>query len=281
MTERPFAFVGILYAARSGSTFLARELSNRYDILFAPESNFITNLFDLLRGREFAEVQDVEILDCVYGEPKFSDWHIPRSDLLGVLRERSTTSLNHFVRRIVEIWGGRHDTARVGIKKGSYAHYCDELASHFPDNRYIALVRDPRAVFHSQKNNTVSGTGKPFELDVKRFSAQWVAIYSQLEHMSRTAGGVHTVRYEDLIEQPEESLAGIAAALQLRQLDHVTDRYHVPPRYRGKLHANVGRAPLPDRLSAWQQDLSKAEVDTINAACQALMDRYNYPLDAT
>ncbi len=84
------------------------------------------------------------------------------------------------------------------------------------DVRTVHLVRDPRAVAYSWQRSTASQQVAGFEEEMERFSPtkaglMWLEASSSVAALARRSGtSAHVVRYEDLVDHPEETLGAIA-----------------------------------------------------------------------
>ena len=72
----------ILFASRSGSTFLANELMRRADVCVFPETNFVTRLLAEHPNEYTVRARDLDrLLDAIYSDVKFQDWGLDRTFL--------------------------------------------------------------------------------------------------------------------------------------------------------------------------------------------------------
>lgn len=104
----------------------------------------------------------------------------------------------------------------------------DEIIQAIPDALIIEIVRDPRAVLASKKTRRETALAGGFPADVLQFkrnekaydplwdSLSWkAAIQAGLDAQKRYALQLVTVRYEDLVSQPEETVKAICECIGL------------------------------------------------------------------
>ncbi len=104
----------------------------------------------------------------------------------------------------------REGKTRWGDKTPAYLGYVDRLATIWPDARFVVLVRDGRDV-------ALSVMKVPFgPNNVWAAARSWAhAIRLGQDAAERYPGRVLTVRYEDLVERPEEEVRRVCDFLEL------------------------------------------------------------------
>ena len=104
-------------------------------------------------------------------------------------------------------------TARVvGDKVPRYIRRLDVFAAD-PRLMRVVIYRDVRDVVQSvlvRKQRDWSNRRWAKDLDVEAVSKQWVAA---IEQMERNAGRCHIIRYEELVERPQEVFEGLGSYL--------------------------------------------------------------------
>ena len=151
------------------------------------------------------------------------------------------------------------------------------LRDAFPNARFVALVRDGRAVALSLSRvdwwptSTVVGYGgtpdrwaaeggDPWELCARNWVDELTAMEQGLEGVADAQ--LLRLRYEDLIAEP------------LAQLDAIATFAGLSPR--ASWHGAVGRVRFPDRNDAWRERLDADALATIEAVQTPTLERYGY-----
>jgi hypothetical protein len=149
-----------------------------------------------------------------------------------------------------------------GLKKGSYKKYYQEIKNLFPRSKFLGIIRDGRAVFNSQKYSIQSRTGKPFETDPLKAARSWSENLQILKEIKQNySQDMLVIYYEDIVKEKERVLKEICKFLRVDYYTQAKENqgYFVSERY-GKLHENIKKDSLKDRISAWQDSLSSEEI---------------------
>ncbi|MBI3643584.1 sulfotransferase [Candidatus Acetothermia bacterium] len=263
----------ILCKGRSGSTFLVDILIRHPEIGMAPVSDLIRTMLqaypelgDPLRSHEGVKT----MLHKIFEEPKFETWELKFEILLEELVSQLPLCRSDMARAILLAYHHKNYPGRKiwGLKRGGWlATHIHTLRRHFPQSKYLLLIRDGRAVFASSKRAIHSDTSLPLEEDSLRSAQVWKKIVSSFISQKDQAS-VLIVRYEDLVTEPREIIAKILWFLGVTCNDDVMDNllFSHTPKYiyeRDRhLHENVGKAPQKDRASAWKKTLSPKEIKT-------------------
>jgi hypothetical protein len=108
---------------------------------------------------------------------------------------------------------------RLCAKDPDILYYIKHLSALFPNAKFVAMVRDPRATIYSLMNRI----GEPINStsSVSEFVETWNDYYEQV-HTDCEFIGTHRctfVRYEDLILQPNRTISEVANMLGLTWTD--------------------------------------------------------------
>jgi hypothetical protein len=151
------------------------------------------------------------------------------------------------------------------------------IAELYPRAKFIASLRDPRAVVSSELNAEWGA------LSVDQIARRWrrvVDCHRELER-SLPADRYMMLRYEDLVRQPEENLRRVCAFLGESFEPAILRYYERPATELGfdqsenwKLNT---RKPLdPGRLDAWEGLLTAKQVDIIERAAAPYLESLRY-----
>lgn len=164
-------------------------------------------------------------------------------------------------------------TTRWWVEKSPYnENFYDQISTWWPGAKCIHITRDPR-------DNYASYQHKHSEWTPGFFAENWRASTARgLENRDK-AGEAHywVLRYEDLVLQPEETIAQICAFLDIK--DDPTLR--VPTRagvaWRGNsMFAERFNAISATPIGRWKKDLSLEEVFIIQEICKGGMAAMGY-----
>ena len=167
-------------------------------------------------------------------------------------------------------------------KTPRHVYRIDEIKRRFPNARFVAMVRDGRDVACSIKKRSGSLEG-----GIKRWREDNTEL---LKH--ENDDHVHRVRYEDLIEDKEGTMAGVLAFLGQEYTDEVFGFYKKNYNWFGvepaKEADGVGEQshvmrrswqmsqPIHDRRGIWRESLSEQEAKRLEEQCADLMRHFGY-----
>jgi hypothetical protein len=276
---RPDAFL-ITGHPRSGTTLLAEILGRHDEIEVLPETHF----FDETRTRR------------LLGD-------VARGDLDRTLDALVTG--NASLRRIVESAGGvaalrahcrdheiataadlffavldwlkvRKGVRLLGEKTPDHILAAERLARVHPTLKLIDVVRDPRGVALSWRH---VGWG---EHDAAFVALRWRRAVATAQRVGATLGPRFLqLRYEDLVADPQETLARTCAFLGVAPLATMLDDTATASTYdvrREPWKAQASRSVSGANVDRWRRQLPPADVRAVEIVAGAALDRLGYPL---
>lgn len=235
---------------RSGTTLLFNILKN-HPVVFtrAPEPKLFASL-PILR-RTYGDLEDDETLKAYIAfianvarfrwsmdklnQPLVEDQDFNGEDVQSILRRVQNREYVPMIKLVYDQMAGEHEKKFWYVK--SQVVYFDRIFHWIPEARFIEIVRDPRDVLASKKKDKesvwepgkYSEAKKPF----KELEKAYDPIWDSLSWKAEVAAGmkikeahpaiIHSVRYEDLVRDPEYYTRDICEFLGIefyeRQLD--------------------------------------------------------------
>lgn len=165
---------------------------------------------------------------------------------------------------------------RWGDKRPSYAQRMDVVWSLFPNAQFVNLVRDPRGCVASMRKlgwwrGKVAPAIALWERSVGTVD-EWRPRLAEDQLLD--------VRYEDLIGDPEGTLARIVRFARLSADEAAIAgmlRYHERgERLSRRYHAHLSQPLDPARLTGWREELRPGQVTLVEEATRASMARLGY-----
>ncbi|MDD5759244.1 MAG: sulfotransferase [Desulfobulbaceae bacterium] len=280
METAPFFIVG---TERSGSNLL-RLILNAHSGIAVPHPPHILKYFSPLErsygdlsqaGTLPALVDDVlSLLDAhIYPwEKEISSTRVIRKILLG---ERPYSLPGVFFSVYDEYLCQTHKR-RWGCKSTFVIQHVEQVLATDPASKFILLVRDPRDVAVSSRHSIFN----PFHpyFTAKLWHEQQLEGVKWLESTRRC--NFHLVRYEDLIERPQESVMGICRFLgedfEPAMLEYYRTNSARKSRSLSTSWQNVGGPIQSANRNKFKQGLSAEEIKIVEGVTGDLMDRFAY-----
>jgi Sulfotransferase family len=257
--------------SRSGTTLLGAMMGWGEGRLTVPEADFKWELFaaGAVRG------DDVDLAragDLLRADPKFRLWGIepPAVDRIGM---PFAEFMSYLVAQHALVRGASAQVAWVDHTPANI-RFVPTFNRVLPGARFVHVVRDGRAVAASVipldwGPNTASEAARHWALQVAAGLAAAEALGPDL---------VHTVRFEDLVLEPERTLKSVCEFAGLEYDDRMVERREYDlPAYTAGQHELVRRRPDPRRVDAWRGVLSPAQVRAFERLTGELLDLLGYP----
>ena len=169
-----------------------------------------------------------------------------------------------------------------------YIFYARALLDLYPAAHVVHMVRDPRAVMASQKmrwrRRQLAADGKAVPryqslrvwvnyhpYTVSRLWKQATAAALALESHPRFT----LLRFEDLVQQPEESVRGLCARLGLGYDARMLDVGQINSSHQSAA-GGARRGPHATAIDTWRKILTPTEIAIAERGCGRLMQRFGY-----
>jgi len=167
---------------------------------------------------------------------------------------------------------------RWGCKSTFMVDHIAEVLAEYPAARFVWLIRDPRDVASSAKSS-VFGPCHPF-LTAVLWRRQQETAHAALEQYG--SGVVHQLRYEDLVREPAEEMAGVCKFLDEPYEPGILE-YHrsTAARQTARLAEswrNTDRPIAATSVGRYREALSPSERMQVEIAAGPLMERLGYPV---
>lgn len=255
----------LCFLNRSGSTFIANQLSRSGSVCVCPEGGrFLSDLARLhLKGGGYSiEALKQELLSRLRSDPKLSSWGLDHDQVRIAIS--GATEPFEVVEILSNLYADKYKpTASTVVIQGAFLPFLSRntVFGHYtPKNRVRALIvtRDPRAIFSSQKTSVSSGTKRPMQNSIIIFVFRYRQFYRWLGELDpRTQ--VIMLSYESWILDVEGELRKALEMMGCDPRKHmhtVGDLQNHIPKEQIHLHPNIFNPPDPRRLGAWMSQLN-------------------------
>lgn len=263
----------IVGTPRSGTTLVQRLATELAGVHVPPETHFFRRLAEPLLLRHVLPLGGPALrqeIETYVESPLVRDLALDPGRLwerVGGSWERVNDLFSAVLEQLAD------DAAIIGEKTPGHLLWWRPLTEARRDLRLIAVVRDPRAVVSSLlklgwvRSSVVAG------------SQRWVCD-QRLLRAARSSLGPHrclVLRYESVVAHPEEArqalgrflgaAVGVGATdLEARRLFGASEPWKL----------GVLEPTTTTRIDAWKEELTKRQVEEIEAICAPEMRRYGY-----
>lgn len=264
MPDSAFFIVG---CGRSGTSLLRGLLNGHPEVAIPLESLFVTDYL-----RKAAGLTADKLRALIAEEPELREWglRVEPADL------KDCQTVAAMVDRLHREYAAVQGKSRWGNKTPRFVRWLDLIHAHFPDARYIHVVRDPRAVASSLIRS-----------DVHRSTALHAArrwqrdVAAGLEFEDAVPTSTLGVRYEDLAQRPSSVLSEVCSFLDLEfdpgRMEEGLGTSEYSDFYEN-IHSNLRSGITNKYVDRWKADLSVEELRVVESICAPLMSELGYEL---
>jgi hypothetical protein len=205
----------IVGRGRSGTTLLARLLTQHSSITVAPEGTFVLGLRRTYGAGAAGPTLGARFVSDLLRERRMQSWHLEVAAL--ARRLQALPAPASYARLCREVYAsyaedtlGRAISAWLGDKNPPHALFVEPLAELFPDARFVHVTRDPRDNVRSYREVDFDlGDEVALAWRWRRYNERVLAARRRMPERF-----VH-VRFEALVRQPERELTRVCAHLGL------------------------------------------------------------------
>ncbi|HUR94369.1 MAG TPA: sulfotransferase [Gemmatimonadales bacterium] len=271
--QRPLFIFG---CPRSGTSLLTRMLNAHPNIAIPYESHLYNRVYPIVgSGESLADPRRrrrlvAEILHTDY----VRHWE-PAPDLSDTMASIVRYDFHGVVDGLLRAWTARQGKVRWGEKTPQHTLWWQAISEGFPDLQVIHLVRDGRDVALSYRDAHFGPK------HVYQLARRWEQYLGAAEDAAAALGAraFLTVRYEDLLAEPERELRRTSEFLGER-FDPAMMAYHegeaaaypTDPRNEG----NLRRPILRQNSQKWRTRMSARDLRIFEALAGEALDRYGY-----
>lgn len=280
-------FVG--YVNRSGSTLLLSELNRVRGFVCLPESELLAKTLLECPYRSIrAGSKLVKTLDkALQSDFKLSLFPYKGSfnDLFSG-HEHSILSVELFTRFITQSALSENPGCTHVVYKNTHLPFIYKKIRTFERVKYsiglVNLVRDPRAVFLSQKQ-AVGSWNRPMGSNALQTALEWRRFVRSCDNIKDVGNAkVINILYEDLVNNPNQTIVKL-----LQWLDVTDAAFENPLSYIEKIphnlrgvHLNIAKGVIDGSIQGWREGLPPDEVNEIEWVCKDLLLAKGYGLTA-
>jgi hypothetical protein len=274
----------ILGRPRSGTTLLRTLFDAHPNVATPVECAFIINM-----NQKYGKVKIwtkellVSFHEDVQKHIKFDTWNIDldklKLDLLDCEGENTFQNVCKVVYFDYISLFPKEEIRWIGDKNPVYATYTPLLLQLFPEARFIHLVRDPRDNIISLKNVDFEG---PF---TALLAYRWEHSARKLFYIKKKyPGKFYTIRYEDLVSEPEKYYREMCDFLSIPYNDTVFDFYKIQDEAMKKFnvekimkyHKSLMSPINTSKVNLWKTQLPERDIRIAEFVAGRWTKKYGY-----
>lgn len=276
------------YINRSGSTLLLTEFSKVGKVVCLPESEILTKLLltkpstilnsqsKIVKWLDNALANDKKLIlfksDC-----KFVDFFETKDSRISALE------LFYLFTRYVAL--KENPKCRWIVYKNTHLGFLFpnllKANTHYNKVKIVSLVRDPRAIFESQKR-TIGSWGIPMSSSSVLFALAWNNHMHTVNNLASEYKSYHyKIQYEQFVNNPRNTIGELLKWLGVNN----SLKSQKPNNYQSKIsmhlkHIHHGILENIDvnRIDIWQKKLSDQAVFNIESICKRSLQIYDYKI---
>lgn len=263
--------VFIVGMPRSGTTLLSTMLDAHSDLSISPETHFFTKCPVATHGPS-PWVRD-EAFRFLESQSGVQDMALPE-EVWAALRDSAGSAPSDVFAALLRAYADHTGASVSGEKTPDHLAHVPEMAERFPGARFVAITRDLRDVYLSQKPMTWNRDTIVETAWTWRRYAEKVQTYR-----SAFAGRFYDLRYEDLLTRPADELKALCTFLDvpfetgmLAFHEKTNDVLSAEPWKHNTRH------PLdPSNREKWRDRLPPARRWIIQTVASSAMHAFGYP----
>lgn len=268
-----FQPVFIVGYARSGSTMLGAMIGAHPEIICIPEAQFIVDLMP--PDSSDSETDPVNVVDRIVNHWRFRVWEFdlgPRRPACSNTEPPYRAAIEWLVRRYAESVG-RSD-ALIWVEQAPvHANHIWKILQHFPEAKFIHMVRDGRAVAAS----IIPLDWGPNEIYSAAHTWQARIGYGYVAAAALGPERLLQLRYEDVVERTEPTMRVVARFLGVEFVPEMLSTTGLRlPRFTRYQHRLIGEPPRSDRMEGWRKTLSRREIEIFESVVGDLLPLLGY-----
>lgn len=274
----------IVSTSRTGSTLLSSMLNMHSNVLSISEEPFAYNLFP--KYKNIRVWTDTIIEQYCYDFYLFSETYMQfqfgkKEELkksLKLHQKRLTiylaiklTYLNFFPLK------DKNKTTTIVDKELKFHHVISDMATWYPNSKYIILLRDPR---DTVLINIKKQRKEKVDANLIRLAKEWNYVYKTLHNRLNNINKDRfiQIKYEDLVTDPENVLKKISSFIGIEysntmlnyseNIKKVSSQSHLLQEYISSYHSGLTQQVNTNKVGIWKTELSKNESDIIWSICK-------------
>ena len=276
----------IVGIGRSGTTLLKSLLNQHHKVFAGPENYFVRFFYPNWKNKTKFTPTDIKLIQ------KFnSSFHELQPPIGFEPQDFKNTEVDDFYSFCAENYLLYNNSAANGKeisliidKNPINSTFIKEILSFNHSAKFIFMMRDYRANFLSLKES----------VDISAYNISYNAIRWRyftnkiLKEKEKYPSKFHFVKYEDLVQQPQETINQILNFLNLNPFELSKETTQEQKAYEKavseinherieKKYSDLAQGIFKHRLEQWKTQLTQEEIEVADYICQPIGKKFAYP----
>ncbi|MCG8571818.1 MAG: sulfotransferase [Spirochaetes bacterium] len=269
-------FFFVVGRGRSGTTLLASMLNSHPGIAVPPEALFIMTLYSTYcHINRWTTKKLLKFYEDLMTEEWLQNWNLDneklKKDLLACKGQTTFSELCKIV--YMHYWRAskNNENLVIGDKNPQYSLFVDVLIELFPDAQFIHITRDYR-------DNILSFKNVRFDLNLTSALAHRWKKYNQmiLKMKDKYPEKFLTIRYEDLVAEPETTLRKITSFISIEYHSAMLDFHKNQTQELPSFHKNLKRPIVKQNINKWKSKMSADDIEQADYICDKTGKLFGY-----
>ena len=274
----PFFIIG---SGRNGSTLLGGMLNTNNNVFIPPEQyvlGYSLLKWNLKRYKKWEAISS-EIINDFQIDKNTCNWNTSLEAFKADVKTTSEEKRNfsNLIGGIFNFYAlSKNKTFTIyGDQSPITTHFSKSLIKEFSESKFIILIRDPRDV--------VLSYSKIKDHPARNMShALWkwndsIETYDYLKKLN--SGNILSIKYEDLVSNPKDSLILVCDFLNIQYNEQMLDTSKSAENLGVKklnIHANLSKKINTSAVGKWKKELNENQINKINNLTKTNRLRFGY-----
>jgi len=260
------------YINRSGSSFIAQQLSKYDDIFVFPEGDALIDKY-LLKSK--INLKSDYLINFFSKDIKLKNWDITEKEINTIVLKYNSKK-DIFLNILLTFKNKYKPDANILIFKmqNAFIKY-NKLKDNINHNiGLISIIRDPRAIFISQKNSLDPYSTKPFNINPLITAYYWNSYINKILSNKNNI----IIKYEEYVVKKikVEYVILDQISSNKKKSDKGITYWDLLSDREKKLHANIDKKPQIESINKWKQTIKPYELSIITKICKNNLLKQKY-----
>lgn len=270
MNKNPIFIVGV---QRSGTTLLRLILNAHSEIAIPEEARFLSPILSKDCANKIYTGNELQnLIQYLRKNSQFALWNFDTTDFFNQLEACEEISVKDLISLMYTSYCNK-EGKQIWGDKSLFFGSIEILHELFPDARFIHIVRDGRDIFDSwRKMDKTKSNPAVMALD---WTYKEKSINNAFTHIP--ANKQLTLRYEDLLKNPQEAVTLVCDFLDIPYEDTLLEFYKSSDKYIGKHHSELIFRKIDNQNTMkWKKTLNSRELAIFTSLARPLLEKYDY-----